>query len=726
MNKTLSSKQITKKSGSNLALSFICLPKEQRTAMSTFYAFCRLADDIVDAKDIDPKERLEQISEWRREIDRCYVGTPESELGKELATIIRTYLIPPQFFKEILDGVEMDLTVHRYETFADLEKYCYRVASAVGLVSINIFGCTQAQSREYATALGMALQLTNILRDVRYDLLEYDRIYLPQDELKAFGITEDDLRNGVKSTGVKKLLRLQYFRAHYYFEKAKKLIHPKDYPHFSASLIMTDVYQSLLEKLRAHDFPLNPKPLKLTKFEKAQCVTRTWARFRFNPQTSFGEKPKKIAVWGGGFAGISAALHAALHGHQVDLYEVKTYLGGRAHSFKEAKTGIVLDNGQHILMGAYKSCLELIDLLGIQDKLDMQPSLKLDFISPQKGHTTLCTSNAAAPWHLLKALWNFNESTLLDKFSILSLGVQLRLGKRPRSTETVAQWLGRCMQTPGAIRALWEPLCIAALNEPTSTASAVLFDEVVRRSVLGTKEDGAVYTCKVGLSDFLMPEAALFLKSTGSHIFTSCGIKSVTFQENAISNFKTTDGKVHTYDSYISTLPSAALARLLPAEHAFVQQLRSIKSAPIIGIHIWTDWPIIKAPFVGLLDSPIHWIFDRTPTHAKSLNGQYLYALIVSGAYELMSKNSRELTELASQEINRLLPDTQGVHVLHSLVYKSLDATFAATPATELFRPGATSPFKNLILAGDWIQTGLPATLEGAVASGINAAKVLS
>jgi phytoene/squalene synthetase len=176
--------RITRKSGSNLALSFICLPKEQRQAMSTFYAFCRTVDDIVDETSLPLSERQAQLLAWREDIQAIYRGNPIQPLAQELAPVVRQYLIPPEPLLEILAGVEMDLTKTRYETFAELEKYCYGVASAVGLVSINIFCCQTRAARDYAIALGMAFQLTNILRDVAYDLQKFGRIYLPQEECR--------------------------------------------------------------------------------------------------------------------------------------------------------------------------------------------------------------------------------------------------------------------------------------------------------------------------------------------------------------------------------------------------------------------------------------------------------------------------------------------------------------------------------------------------------------
>ncbi len=213
------SEAITQSAKSNLALSFAALPKAERDAMSIFYAFCRVVDDVADSTELPIEEKQRQLGEWRKEIHRAYMDTPLTPLGREMAQIIRTYLIAPTPLEEILNGMEMDMSILRYPNFALLEQYCYRVASAVGLVSIDIFGCRQAQTREYAVALGMAFQLTNILRDVKKDA-SFGRIYLPLDELAAFGVTESDITEGRFSENMRQLFRFQHHRARHYYAKA--------------------------------------------------------------------------------------------------------------------------------------------------------------------------------------------------------------------------------------------------------------------------------------------------------------------------------------------------------------------------------------------------------------------------------------------------------------------------------------------------------------------------
>jgi len=711
--------QITKQSGSNLALSFISLPKEKKDAMSLFYAFCRVVDDISDDQSSPADAKKARLDHWRGEIRACYQGTPATVHGQALQAIIRAHLIPPQPFFDIIEGVEMDLTRSRYATFAELERYCYRVASAVGLVSIEIFGYSRPESKDYAVALGMAFQLTNILRDVRYDLETYGRIYLPQDEMKAFGVTEDALRSGAPHAGKGRLFRMQYFRAMHYFQKAARLLPAEDRPHFIAAELMTEVYYRLLQKIRAAGFPSSPRPIRLGHWEKLQAVRHARARGATVNRPGL-IPPARTAVWGAGFAGMAAALHAGLQGHVPELFEAKSYAGGRAHSFTDAKSGTVLDNGQHIFMGCYPACLELFSLLGVEDRLDIQQAIDVPFISPARGRTALRASRLPAPFHLLTALWSYEELSVADRLAILGFGLRLRLGEAARPGESAAGWLARLGQTPGATRALWEPLCIAALNEPIASADASLFETVLRRSLFGPRSASAIYVCRTGLSDLLLPELRLFLESIGGGLHLGEALQSVELKDGRIASATTSKGRTLGHPLHICALPWSAVRTLLPADAAPASGAAAIASAPIIALHLFTDRKLIDVPFAGFLDSPLHWIFDRS--HQCTQPGQYLYSIVISAAYDLARLPTPEFLEKVWSELRRLLPEAREAAMTHHVLYKSKDATFAARPETAAHRPGPRTTWPNLVLAGDWTDTGLPGTLEGAAWSGRRAA----
>lgn len=715
------SEAITQSSKSNLALSFAALPEAERRAMSIFYAFCRVVDDVADSTELPIEEKQRQLGEWREEIRRAYLDTPRTPLGRELAQIIRTYLIAPTPLEEILNGVEMDLDITRYPTFVQLDQYCYRVASAVGLVSIDIFGCRHARTRDYAVALGMAFQLTNILRDVKKDA-SFGRIYLPLDELAAFGVTETDIVEGNWSEKMRQLFRFQHHRARHYFAKAHRLMVPSDRPKLIAAEIMREVYEGLLNEIERRNFDVMTLPVKLSKFTKARLVFRAKAREQRAPVRP--PAPKKVVVLGGGYAGLAAANELILRGHDVTLVESRALLGGRAHSFVDSKSGQTLDNGQHILMGCYHETLTFLRQLGVSERLYSPPTMQVPFVS-EKGRSMLAAT-LPAPFHLLSALLGYGELSWADKMAAIRLAVKLRLGRRPRLKESVEAWLKRWKQTPNIIRALWEPLCIAALNEPVATASGRLFATVIRRSFLGGAEDSKILLSRVGLSELFAPEVRRLLEMCRSTIRLQAPVAGLRFEGSMLREVQLNDGSSFQPDAVVSALPWHVLRALLPAENKLAQACRQIQDAPIVSLHLWMDRPVLNEPFVGMLDSPVHWVFSRDHIHGTEAGQSgHVITAVVSGARELVEKSATELEDITLKELERFIPEARGARVLHRMVYKARSATFAATPEAEEHRPGVNTEWYNFWLAGDWTDTGLPATIEGAVVSGRRAAQAV-
>jgi len=716
------SEAITQSAKSNLALSFASLPEAERRAMSIFYAFCRVVDDVADSTELPIEEKQRQLGEWRKEIRRAYMDTPLTPLGREMAQIIRTYLIAPTPLEEILNGMEMDMTVLRYPTFALLDQYCYRVASAVGLVSIDIFGCRHPQTRDYAVALGMAFQLTNILRDVKKDA-SFGRIYLPLDELASFGVTESDIMEGRFNEKMRQLFRFQHHRARHYFAKAHRLMVPSDRPKLLAAEIMREVYEELLNQIERRQFDVMTSPVKLSRFAKARLIFRAKAREKRAPARP--PAPKKVVVLGAGYAGLAAAAELVLRGHDVTLVEGRALLGGRAHSFVDAKSGLVLDNGQHILMGCYHETLGLLRQLGVMDRLYSPPRLEVPFVS-EKGRSVLAAT-APDPLHLLSALLGYGELSTADKFAAIKLALRLRLGQRPQANETVEVWMRRWGQTPNIIRALWEPLCIAALNEPVVTGSAQLFATVIRRSFLAGAADSTILLSRVGLSELFAPEVRKLLEMCRGTLRLQTPVTRLSFAGTKLLEIQFSNGSSLQPEAVVSALPWNVLRGLLPAESKLARACGQIQDAPIVSLHLWLDRPILREPFVGLLDSPVHWVFSRDHIHGANPAGQegHIITAVVSGARDLVDKTGAELEELTLSELHRFLPEAVGVKVLHRMVYKARSATFAATPEAEPLRPEATTEWSNFWLAGDWTNTGLPATIEGAIVSGNCAARAV-
>jgi len=266
---------IARRSGSNLALAFFCLPKEKRRDISTFYAFCRHVDDIADDSGLPTDERRAQLESWRSWIRRS--SAEEPDFAGEIRQLIKKYSLKVLHFEDILNGVEMDLQQVRFLTFAELSEYCYRVASAVGLISIEIFGYKNVRCRDYAYYLGLALQLTNIIRDVGSDLANGGRIYLPLDEMAKFNYSEEELVQRKYDDRFVALMKFQAERAHAYFQRATESLPAEDHRSMKAAELMREVYFRLLTRIENDHFQVFKKKYRLSRPEKLWIISRHFA-----------------------------------------------------------------------------------------------------------------------------------------------------------------------------------------------------------------------------------------------------------------------------------------------------------------------------------------------------------------------------------------------------------------------------------------------------------------
>lgn len=285
------SRTITNKSASNLALAFCTLPKEKRQAMCVLYAFCREVDDIADNESIPVEKRRAMLAEWKDDLLLCFnSGNPNLSVNKEIKELLPKYNLKFELFEELIKGVEMDLSIKRYNTFEELELYCYRVASVVGLLSIEIFGCNTESTKNYAIYLGKALQLTNILRDVKNDA-ERGRIYLPLQEMKKIAVSEDEILNGVYSPRFYDLAEIVYHRAVNFYSLARANLPEDIKKNMIAAELMAEIYWRLLMKLKKLKFNVFDRNIvKLSKLEKLFLVLMAIVSAKTNKEfkTTYG------------------------------------------------------------------------------------------------------------------------------------------------------------------------------------------------------------------------------------------------------------------------------------------------------------------------------------------------------------------------------------------------------------------------------------------------------
>jgi 15-cis-phytoene synthase len=270
--------RVTRQSRSNFYYAFLLLPRPKREAIYAVYAFCRIVDDAVDQQG-DPAAQRAEIAHWRAELDRVFGGGPLHPAAQRLQQAVRAFPIPRQALQDILAGVEMDLEHTRYEGFDDLYPYCYRVASAVGLCCIEIFGYRNPRAREYARDLGVALQLTNILRDVQVDA-RLGRVYLPQEDLRRFGVSASDLQDGRYSPSFVELMRWEARRAREYYARAWHALPPEDRRSLFAAEIMGRTYFTLLQNMEAHEFRVFDTRVTVPTHRRMGIALRWWLAAR--------------------------------------------------------------------------------------------------------------------------------------------------------------------------------------------------------------------------------------------------------------------------------------------------------------------------------------------------------------------------------------------------------------------------------------------------------------
>jgi 15-cis-phytoene synthase len=289
----------------NFYYSFLVLTPARRQAIVAVWDFCRAVDDAVDEASVeteaDRADAHARLDEWRREIGRCFTGDepPQTRQGRALMPFIKQFDLPRGPFGDLVDGVAMDIGHRRFKTFAELYQYCYRVASTVGIICVQIFGCQDAQSRDYAMDLGLALQLTNILRDVKKDLA-VGRLYIPLEDLARHEVTEDMLVHDTASPAVRALLRAAGARAHDYYHRATRAIPPEESRRLIAAEIMSGIYQAILAEIERRDYDVFGEIVRVSRPRRAWIAITVWTRMTFRIKEAFAEVSREVSRRFGG------------------------------------------------------------------------------------------------------------------------------------------------------------------------------------------------------------------------------------------------------------------------------------------------------------------------------------------------------------------------------------------------------------------------------------------
>jgi zeta-carotene desaturase len=440
--------------------------------------------------------------------------------------------------------------------------------------------------------------------------------------------------------------------------------------------------------------------------------------------------PDAVVV-GAGFAGLSAAVDLAGRGARVLVLEARPGLGGRASAFTDPETGDIVDNGQHALFGCYHDTFKFLRTIGTDHLVQLEDQLEIEVIDRRGRHSRLRSTKLPPPFHLLGGLLRWSALSWRDRAAAIAIGPALYRAARRHSRgeppayeeqhETVTVWLRRHRQTARLCELLWEPLAVAALNQQMDVAAAAPFVRVLAQMFGGSRMDAAIGLPRVPLDALYAAPAARWLSRRGSEVRTGA-VARIVCAGDGVSHLDVRGERIEA-GVVVCAVPWHSLERTLhraPAAMAeTIAAATATASSPIVTVNLWLDRPVTDVPFVGLPGRTMQWIFDKRQAFGETASH---LSLVSSGAESIVARSNRELIDLAVGEVREAVAAARQAAVVRALVVREKRATFSLAPGQPP-RPQTVTPVKGLFLAGDWIDTGLPATIESAVVSGHRAGR---
>jgi squalene-associated FAD-dependent desaturase len=452
-----------------------------------------------------------------------------------------------------------------------------------------------------------------------------------------------------------------------------------------------------------------------------------------------------VIVIGGGLAGLAAGVALADSGWRVRLFEQRPFLGGRATSYV-LPDGEHVDNCQHVTLGCCTNLEDFYKRVGSTNKIKFFDHLL--FLDPQGRRGEIEAAIFPAPFHFTGSFASFAPLRLIDKLAIVRamLDILQHQGDTPDLHEkggiSMLEWLRRRGQTEGAINRFWRVVLVSALDEELDRTDARFGVDVFWKAFLSNSSGYRMGVPAVPLSN-LYDGCKAEIEHRGGEVTLRSVVRGLKMESGQLSGVRFDEGREESADAYLFAVPHTALAELLPESvkqsDPALANLDKIKVSPITGVHFWFDRTVMDEPFVTLLDTTTQWIFNKTALYADStpssnnlsdaegkLAGarQYLQ-LVISASYDLLPKSRQEIIDLCLGEVRNTFPRARDAHLLKATVIKEAAATFSPEPGVDRWRPSQQTGIPGLFLAGDWTQTGWPATMEGAVRSGYLAAEAI-
>jgi len=445
-----------------------------------------------------------------------------------------------------------------------------------------------------------------------------------------------------------------------------------------------------------------------------------------------------VAILGGGAAGISAAIHLIRAGIKPIILETRPHLGLRTRSFFDLRTGEEVDNGQHLLMGCYTATREILRIIGSEQLLQVQKSLRVRFLDGQlvpDGFELSCPP-LPTPFHLLGGLLSFPIGKFTDRITIIPSIYRLLTDKKREESKSVTQWLQDHGQPREWQERFWNIIALAILNDSPEHTSAEIFKRALKAMFHGKRENSSLAFPLTSLSQLLRMPAEYYVRQHGGTILTHSAVERIdsiydvqkgdSHPERFI--ITTADGRRITARAIICALPHRQALQVLRSSDLsenislLLQQMETLRDSSIINVHLWFNKVFTQLPFAAIIGRNFQWIFNTRMIRTKDSHTPTHLTLVMSGANSFIHLPKEHLLHAALQDLHAVLPESRTASLLHYLVIKERTATIALRPGVDALRPGPETPVRGLFLAGDWTATGLPATIEGAVRSGKQAA----
>lgn len=443
-------------------------------------------------------------------------------------------------------------------------------------------------------------------------------------------------------------------------------------------------------------------------------------------------------VIGAGVAGLRAAVALAARGARVTVLEAKAVLGGRATAFTDPQTGDRVDNGQHVMLGCYHETFAFLRQIGAEDRVRVQPSLEVDFVDRAGKRSRLSLPVLPPPINFLAGLFDWKALDWRDKLAAMRLAGPIRVAQKEHDArergrtagriaaspgETVEQWLINNGQTARIREMLWEPLALAALNQSVRVAAAPPFAAVLARMFGGGARDASLALPAWPLDQVYAEPARRFIEARGGDVRVGCPAR-IHLDAGRVAHVDARGDRLQAR-SIVAAVPWYALVDLFTGDTSPVEAIRTAaaatKPSPIASVNLWLDRRILRTPFLGLPGRSMQWVFDKEQMFEK---GTSHLSLVSSGADDVVAMENDALIALALRELRDSLPEARGARVVRASVVRERRATYSLAPGQPA-RPATRTNVPALVLAGDWIETGLPPTIEAASISGRLAAEAI-